>query len=183
MLSSQKSLLPAALQRQSPRLQLHLLPSTSTCENKLASVSLSKSSIGYIYRCYVLNPNKLKTSVSPDGFTRRVAVKSRSADISRLWRRYVFPYWTNPESNCSVIDSLKATGQQNRFAEEGSRGSLDHTGGIRPRWLQQWTSARCLDFSTEESDAITFTCVQLQHTSPYSQWYLFPVRLSENFNV
>lgn len=48
MLPSQKSLLPTAVQWESPRLQLELLRSTSTCENKRASVSLSKSGVGYI---------------------------------------------------------------------------------------------------------------------------------------
>lgn len=48
MLPSQKSLLHAALQWKSPRLWFDLLRSTSTCENKLALVSLSKSSAGYI---------------------------------------------------------------------------------------------------------------------------------------
>lgn len=136
-----------------------------------------------IYRCYVLNPNKLKMSVSPDWFTHKVAVKMRSADLSRMWHdssvANVFPYWTNPGSNYSVIDSLKATGQQNRFREEGSRSSLDHAGGVGPRWLQQWTWGRCLNFSTEDFHAIIYTRVQLQHTRSHSQWWLFPVKFSE----
>lgn len=122
-------------------------------------------------------------SVSPDGFTRRVAVKMRSADLSRMWHdssvANVFPYWTNPVSNYSVIDSLKATGQQNRFTEEGSRSSLDHAGGVGPRWLHPWTLGRCLNFSTEEFHAIIFTRVQVQHASSHSQWWLFPVKFSE----